>query len=249
MLYGKMESFDYTFYLIQSIHEPGSYNYVGSTRDLTKRKYVHKTNCNNESCNTKLYQMMRQNGGWDAFEFIELEYHHYTEQQAHEYEQQLIEQIQPTMNSVRAWTGLSKIEYIKQYNIDNAEKMKQYRIDNAEHIKQRKKQYNIDNAEHIKQHRQQYYIDNAEKRKQYNIDNAEHIKQYRIDNAEKMKQYRIDNAEEIKQQRKQYRIDNAEELNQKHTCECGGSYTTSNKSIHEKSKKHLTWILGHNHKN
>jgi hypothetical protein len=125
MLYGKMESFDYTFYLIQSIHEPGKYTYVGSSRDMRNRKHRHKKNCIDESCkdyNSKLYQMMRQNGGWDAFEFIELEYHHYTEHQAHEYEQQLIDQIQPTMNSHKAWTGLSKIEYNKQYNIDNAEK-------------------------------------------------------------------------------------------------------------------------------
>ena len=201
-----MESFDYTFYLIQSIHEPGSYNYVGSTRDLNHRKSVHKTNCNNESCkdyNVKLYQMMRQNGGWDAFEFIELEYHHYTKHQAREYEQQLIDQIQPTMNSYKAWTGLSKIEYNKQYNIDN-----------AEYIKQR-----------VKQSR---------------IDNPEKYKQYRIDNAEKYKQWRIDNPEYDAI----YRKKNYEHLNKKHTCECGGSYSTKHKMEHKKTKKHIAWETG-----
>ena len=212
-----MESFDYTFYLIQSIHEPGSYTYVGSTRNLNQRKSRHKKNCNDESCKdytTKLYQMIRRNGGWDFFEIIELEYHHYTEQQAHEYEQHLIDQIHPTMNSVRASTGLSRTDnYRKEYYNKYYDESKQYQIDNAEHIKQVKKQYHIDNAEYIKQ---------------------------------RAKQWSIDNSEYVKQRAKQYRIDNNAKINQKHKCECGGSYTTKHKAEHEKSKKHLTWILGQN---
>lgn len=167
-------SFDYTFYLIQSKHEPGLFNYVGSTKNLSNRKSQHKHDCNNESSDIKLYQMIRRNGGWNSFEVIELEHHHFNDKQAHEYEQQLIEQIQPTMNSYKAYTGLSRTEYEKQYykqwRIDNAEKYKQYckqwRIDNVEQIKQNNKQYRIDNAEQIKQYQKQYQIDNAEHLKQ-----------------------------------------------------------------------------------
>lgn len=44
--------------------------YVGSTFDLTKRKYHHKNDCNNEKSpyhNYKVYQFIRENGGWNNF--------------------------------------------------------------------------------------------------------------------------------------------------------------------------------------
>ena len=115
----------------------------------------------------------------------------------------------------------------------------EYRQDNAEDIKQKNKQYKLDNAEVIAQKAKQY-------NKQYRQENAEvikqHNKQYRQDNAEVLKQYikqyRQDNAEVIKQKNKQYRQDNADAINHKHTCDCGGKYTTKNKLKHMKTKKH-----------
>ena len=50
--------------------------YVGHTTNFTKRKTAHKTSCNNEnsfSYNLKLYQMIRENGGWDNWNMIEIE--------------------------------------------------------------------------------------------------------------------------------------------------------------------------------
>ena len=50
--------------------------YVGHTTDFTKRKYAHKTICNNEkskSYNFNVYQFIRQNGGWDNWTMIEIE--------------------------------------------------------------------------------------------------------------------------------------------------------------------------------
>jgi hypothetical protein len=50
----------------------------------------------------------------------------------------------------------------------------------------------------------------------------------------------------VKEQSKQYRINNREKhkehANQKHDCECGGKYTTSNKASHLKNKLHQTFI-------
>ena len=55
---------------------------------------------------------------------------------------------------------------------------------------------------------------------------------------EYQKKWHIDNKDKIKQ----YRIDNKDKLNQKINCECGGKYTSSHKSRHEKSKKHLLYV-------
>jgi len=69
-------------------------------------------------------------------------------------------------------------------------------------------------------------------------DNAETIKQ-------RHNQYRKDNAEQIKQRGKRYYQDNTETIKeykkQKHRCECGGKYTTTGRSQHFHSKKHIAF--------
>ena len=50
--------------------------YIGHTTDFTKRKCNHKINCNHKmgkAYNHKVYQFIRDNGGWDRFEMIEIE--------------------------------------------------------------------------------------------------------------------------------------------------------------------------------
>ena len=50
--------------------------YVGSTTNLTKRKYLHKSVCNNvndKAYNCYLYQYIRENGGFHNWDFIEIE--------------------------------------------------------------------------------------------------------------------------------------------------------------------------------
>ena len=50
-------------------------------------------------------------------------------------------------------------------------------------------------------------------------------------NAQYYRQYHQDHKEQINQYK-----------NQKHNCNCGGKYTTSNKSFHERTNKHQTFI-------
>jgi len=50
--------------------------YVGSTDNLNKRIICHKTECNNKNSpkyNFKVYQFIREHGGFDNFKFIWLE--------------------------------------------------------------------------------------------------------------------------------------------------------------------------------
>ena len=50
--------------------------YIGHTTDFTKRKNSHKSRCNNETnskYHLKIYQTIRENGGWDNWSMVEIE--------------------------------------------------------------------------------------------------------------------------------------------------------------------------------
>jgi len=50
--------------------------YIGSSKNFVSRKYMHKSYCNNENTryyNFKLYVFIRENGGFDNWEFEVLE--------------------------------------------------------------------------------------------------------------------------------------------------------------------------------
>ena len=71
-------SIDYSKCSIYKIEHIENTNlvYVGHTTSFNKRKGKHKSNCNNEKSrqhNYKIYQMIREHGGWDAFRMIEVE--------------------------------------------------------------------------------------------------------------------------------------------------------------------------------
>ena len=100
------------------------------------------------------------------------------------------------------------------YRIELKATMNTYRCGTTKDgIKEYYKEYYIDNADKIKENHKQYYIDNSDKLKEYQ-------KQNRINNVEKIKEYG----------------------NQKCTCECGGKYTTANKSTHIKTAKHQNYL-------
>jgi hypothetical protein len=52
------------------------YIYIGSTRDFNQRKITHKSNCTNPKVikfKTKVYQLIREAGGWAKCEMIPIE--------------------------------------------------------------------------------------------------------------------------------------------------------------------------------
>lgn len=46
--------------------------YVGHTTNFVKRKYSHKTMCANVNNKLKIYKIIRENGGWDNWEMVEI---------------------------------------------------------------------------------------------------------------------------------------------------------------------------------
>ena len=55
-------------------------------------------------------------------------------------------------------------------------------------------------------------------------------------------EYYKENKEQMIEKQKQWYENNKEKLNQKYTCECGSTIRKNDKSQHEKTKKHQTFI-------
>ena len=81
---------------------------------------------------------------------------------------------------------------------------------------------------------------------EWRYDNKEALIKYRQDNKESMKQYYNDNKEIILERHKKHYESNKQVINEKQKqlvyCECGNSFTVSNKSQHNKTKKHISFI-------
>jgi hypothetical protein len=170
-------------------------SYVGHTVSFRHRKNEHKNRCNNEKLkhyNYKIYQTIRDNGGWDNWKMIEIEKRICIDKRDSErHEQKLIQDIQADMNMVRAYrTEEEKQEQQKQcqkqYYEQNKEQIeeyrKQYRQQNRERTKEYNKQYKEQNKEQIKEYEKQYNEQNRERKKEYN-------KQYKEQNKEQLKEY------------------------------------------------------------
>jgi len=166
---------DYSKTVIYKIqhNEDETLLYVGSTTDFTRRKSKHKSDCNNingKSYNYKVYQMIRDNGGWEAFNMIEIEkYPCNDKREAEKRENEIMIELKANMNMRKSYCGYNTTQEYKQ---------------------QYQQEYRIDNKETIQKNKKKYYNDNKETIKQYNIDNKNKIQDYQ-------QQYRIDNKETI----------------------------------------------------
>jgi hypothetical protein len=80
--------------------------YIGSTLNLSRRKSHHKKNVKNKVGKLywcKLYVYIRNHGGWDNFTFTkidEIEINLLSE--GTQYEQSIINELKPTLNSIKA---------------------------------------------------------------------------------------------------------------------------------------------------
>ena len=76
--------------------------YVGHTTCWDKRKCKHKNACINEKYsifNLKIYQMIRENGGWDMFRMIEVEkYSCNDKRESEKKENEVMKELKATMN-------------------------------------------------------------------------------------------------------------------------------------------------------
>lgn len=141
--------------------------YIGHTTNFTKRKHSHKDRCCNEQKsgkhNYKVYVIIRENGGWDNWDMIEIEkYPCDDENEARSRERYWYELNHCTMNDVSP-------QRTKE----------EYREDNIEYIKQRDRNYYYKHKEEKQIYGKERYIQNKEKallyRKEYYEKNKEQI--------------------------------------------------------------------------
>ena len=132
--------------------------YVGSTTDLASRKRNHKNTCNNENVkdyNLKIYQTIREKGGWDAWLITPLEEYKecQTQVQARIREEELRVKINANLNMRKAFTDKEQLkDYIKQYQQEHKEQIKDYN-----------KQYYQEHKEKIKEYNAQWWQEHKEK--------------------------------------------------------------------------------------
>ena len=125
--------------------------YVGHTTNLTRRKSKHKEACNYQKHlhhHYRVYQIIRDNGGWDNWDMIEIHRQlciDYTD--ARKKEQEYIEYYNCDMNSRNAYTN--KIDYFKNRVDIKAEYDRKRRNEKSDEIKLKKKEYYQKNKEKI----------------------------------------------------------------------------------------------------
>ena len=133
--------------------------YIGSTADLKQRTRQHKSDCNNSNSinhNSKVYEFIRNNGGWNNWKIdIELLTTGMEKINRLELEQNYLDCLHPELNSQNA-LGFDKKEYMKEYS-------KEYREDNKESIKEYNKDYNEKNRATILERKKQYRENNKDK--------------------------------------------------------------------------------------
>lgn len=204
--------------------------YIGQTTDLRSRKSQHKSICNNEnskSYNYYVYQIIRNNGGFENWDIIEVEKYNAIDSN-------------DSLKRERYW-----IEFYKaNLNIVKPTRTKQeFYEDNKEQFLERAKHYRENNKEQITIYKKQHYKDNKQMITKY-------YKQWKEHNKESLtkygKTYYIDNREKVIDYQKQYYNNNKQDILEKMketvTCECGYIITNCNLTRHKKSKKHLNAI-------
>ena len=127
--------------------------YVGHTTDFPHRKRGHKTHCNNskdKKHNIYVYSYIRENGGWDNWDMIEIEKFPCLDvNEAHKRERYYIELLKAELNK-QLPTRTYK-EYYEQNIEQIKEQHKEYRENNLEHLKEKRNEWREENKDKIKE--------------------------------------------------------------------------------------------------
>ena len=233
--------------------------YIGHTTNLGRRKYEHKSHCNNDkskSYNLKQYEFIRKNGGWDNWSLIQIEeYPCENVNEARARERYWIEELKATLNSdipgrtfkeycqdKKEIIIVKQTEYREQHKEEIAIKKKLYYEENKQKISQYKKQYRKQHKKQISEKAKLYYEENREKvlnkQKQYYEENREKV-------LNKIKQYHKEHRDEINAIKAEYREKHRDEINakakEKIRCDiCDCDVPRRHISTHNKTLKHLS---------
>jgi hypothetical protein len=109
--------------------------YVGHTTNFKQRKAAHKINCINikrREFNHKIYKMIRENGGWEMLQMIEIEKHPCSDKrEATRREFEVMKELKATMNMVKSYESIE----------DRKERKRKWNIKKNKEYIQEKKEY------------------------------------------------------------------------------------------------------------
>jgi len=201
-----VDTLNYVMYKICPKNKALGFCYVGHTTNFIERIRHHKLQTLNENGNKshqKHYVAIRENGGWDEWEMVEIEkFNCKNKLECRMREQELIEENNANLNTLNA--------YITEQQRASTKKAitEKYREENKELLKEQTKQYKQDHkdiiAEQMKKYREENKDKIREKTKEYIENNKE--KHY-----ETQKAWREKNKETSKEKRKVYEAKKKEE--------------------------------------
>ena len=153
---------DYIFYKIVCVSDDIDLCYVGSTANWKERQRSHKSDCNNENksnYNSKIYNTIRANGGWENFMMVQVgTREQLTKREAEQIEEQYRQELKANLNSKKCFTTdeqKREIEKIRHQNYRevNKYKMKEtqqnYYNDNKVELLKKSKLYREQNKDKI----------------------------------------------------------------------------------------------------
>ncbi len=124
--------------------------YVGATTDMIRRKAQHKYKCNDESSkeyNRKIYQTIRNNGGFQNWTMLEVEQYQCTNKMESDIrERYWLELLNANMNMIIP-----------------SRTTKQWSDDNKEHLAIYQKEYKNTNRQQLKEYKKEYYDNHNER--------------------------------------------------------------------------------------
>ena len=142
--------------------------YVGHTTDMTKRKWAHKSVCNNEKNkghNLKIYKIIRENGGWANWSMLLVEKFPCKDKfEACKREREVYEELEAKMNTRRPYrTHEERKEELKQ----NYKKyIEEHKEDYKEYHKLYNEQYRQEHKDILNEKGRKYYQDHKEEQNQ-----------------------------------------------------------------------------------
>lgn len=132
--------------------------YVGYCTNIVKRRDRHKSSCcnpNSKHYNLKVYQFIRENGGWDQWQMILVEkYPCNIVDEAIARERYWKRELNATLNTQEP--GRTDKEYREDNKEEIAEKNKEWRENNKEEIAEKKKYHYLTNREEIIKKNKEY---------------------------------------------------------------------------------------------
>tara|TARA_R110001606_G_C15080624_1_gene617194 strand:+ start:119 stop:667 length:549 start_codon:yes stop_codon:yes gene_type:complete len=119
--------------------------YIGSTINFRNRKYDHKECCNNEKKKQHTqhkYKFIRDNGGWDNWEMIQIkDFSCKNKRELEAEERKVFEELKPTLNTIRPYITKEE-KYLQKHNEKYKLKVIEWTKKNPEKVKEASKKSN-----------------------------------------------------------------------------------------------------------